>query len=573
MGIHSANVPHEQRARSGSCEVGVFNCDEMRISVRDRRGLRHDEAYCILEGTARHPFSLLMNPPETGSLFDGLSATNSVASERPSPAMEEAISLLDGRNPSLGNLLSSPKAASYVAILCAFLDFRREHEFEPLFEDLQEKVCGEDAGAFSRMDFGSDLNQLQEWNLVERRVEKERVRGYRDNRRKKFRHRASPDAIALVNWLRNRKDELLHPRSEDTGSLLDLVDSMLKEASRQINRLSAGAVSYEDASDLMFRAQRLSDLSDDVAENLQKLDLRLVSFLVREYELAEAKALVGEIEVFLQRFALRIGRFRASILANAEKLLQLRYESRWAACENVLRQEADKVRRLRPLVVPNSRDILAGLVAFYQSGGRLQNLMQRVQRSGREVWRRLSAHLRELERRNHRLEDLRARISELAALPEDSVPHEWFHDLLQAASMRGDALIRPDGRSRAPEPVWEKHRIGPGLDAAIDHRNDTDSEDRVSSFDETRLRSLADWLSAKGLLPSPGDPPIPLSSAEMDVDEDFRRVIETASASLLGGGRRAAKISLSGTVAEDRPVALALGDRTLSFQELLLSAR
>lgn len=517
-------------------------------------------------------FHVLMNPPETESLFDVSSAT-AMADEKPSPAMLEATSLLDGRNASLGNLLSSQKAASYVAILCAFSSFRREHEFEPLFEDLQEKTCGEGAGATVRMDFASDLKQLHDWGLVESRVEKERVRGYRDNRRKKFRYRATSDAIALVDWLRTRREESLHPRSEDTGSLLDLVDSMLKEASRQINRLSAGAVSYEEASDLIFRAQRLSDLSDDVAENLQKLDLRLVSFLIREYELAEAKALVGEIEIFLQRFALRIGRFRASILANAEKLLQVRYESRWAACESVLRQETDKMHRLRPLAVPNCREILAGLVAFYQSGGRLQVLMQRVQRSGREVWRRLSAHLRELERRNHRLEDLRARISELAALPERTVPHKWFHDLLQVASMRGDALIRPDGRSRAPEPMREKHRIGPGLDTAVDHRNDTDSEDRVSSFDETRLRSLAEWLSAKGLLPSPGGAPIPLSSAAMDADEDFRRAIETASASLLGGGRRAAKINLSGTVAEDRPASLSLGDRTLSFQELFLSTR
>jgi len=511
--------------------------------------------------------------PSSGFLFEQDSTGASVPDSGPSEIQREAAGLLEGRNPNLGNLIGSPKAASYVAILCAFAEFRREHEFEPLFEDLQEKTCGEEADAAARMEFATHLEQLRDWGLVESRVEKERVRGYRDNRRKKFRHRAAPDAIALVSWLRERREEAMHPRGEDTGSLLDLVDSLLKEASRQINRISAGTVSYEAASDLLFRAQRLSDLSDDVAENLQKLDLRLVSFLVREYELAEAKALVGEIEIFLQRFALRIGRFRASILANAEKLLQLRYESRWAACESVLRQEADKMRRLRPLAVPNSREILAGLVAFYRSGGRLQRLMQRVQRSGREVWRRLSAHLRELERRNHRLEDIRSRIDELAALPEESVLHEWFQGLLQAASMRGDALIRPDGKSRAPEPVWEKHRVGAGLEAEIDRRNDADSADRVSSFDETRLLSLTEWLSAKGLLPSPGGPPVPLSSATMESDEDFRRAIETASAALLGGGRRAAKINLSGAVAEDRPASLSLGDRTLSFQELLLSSR
>lgn len=507
--------------------------------------------------------------PLSDSLFDLPLAAPPEAG--PSEIQKEANGLLDGRNPNLGNLIVSPKASSYVAILCAFADFRREHEFEPLFEDLQEKTCGESSDAASRMEFTGNLTQLHDWGLVESRVEKERVRGYRDNRRKKFRYRASPDSIALVAWLRERREESLHPRGEDTGSLLDLVDTLLKEASRQINRLSAGSVAYEDASDLLFRAKRLSDLSDDVAENLQKLDLRLLSFLAREYDLAEAKALVSEIETFLQRFALRIGRFRASILENAERLLQSRYESRWSACENTLRQEADKMRRLHPLAVPDSREILKGLVSFYQSDGRLQHLMQRVQRSGREVWRKLSAHLRELERRNHRLEDLRSRLAELASLPEDAVPHGWILDLLRSASMRGDSLVRPDGKSRAPEPVWEKHRIGPGLDSEVDRRNDADSGDRVLSFDESRLRSLSEWLSEKGIFPSVGGPPIPLSDARMDSDSDFRRAIETASAALLGGGRRAAKIGLAGTVNTDRPAVLSLDERTLSFQELLLS--
>ena len=537
---------------------------------------KSDARWAILCTRSDLPRAVLISSSDSmisDLLFESFSPTVPDRDSGLSEMQREAEELLDGRNPNLGNLVGSSKAASYVAILCAFSEFRREHEFEPLFEDLQGKTCGERADAASRMEFASNLKQLDDWGLVESRVEKERVRGYRDNRRKKFRYRVSDDAVALVGWLRDRRAEALHPRGDDTGSLLDMVDTLLKEASRQINRLPSGTVSYEAASDLLFRIQRLSDLSDDVAENLQKLDLRLLSFLAREYDLAEAKSLVLEIETFLQRFTLRIGRLRSSILENAERLLHSRYEARWTACETALREEAEKMRRLHPLSVPPSRDVLKGLVSFYQTDGRLQRLMQRVQRSGREVWRKLSAHLRELERRNHRLEDLRARISELASLPEESVPHEWFRDLIRNASMRGDALVRPDGKSRAPEPVWEKHRIGSGLDSEVDRRNDTNSVDRVLSFDESRLQSLAKWLAAKGVFPSEDGRAAPLSGVRMTTDSDFRQIMETASAALLGGGRRAAKIGLSGTVDEDRPAVLSLEDRTLSFQELFLSRR
>ena len=68
--------------------------------------------------------------------------------------------------------------------------------------------------------------------------------------------------------------------------------------------------------------------------------------------------------------------------------------------------------------------------------------MRRVSDSARNVWKKLSARLRELERRNRRLEDVGARIAEFARLPEDEVPSAWFRALLQPASMCGDMHIR-----------------------------------------------------------------------------------------------------------------------------------
>lgn len=51
--------------------------------------------------------------------------------------------------------------------------------------------------------------------------------------------------------------------------------------------------------------------------------------------------------------------------------------------------------------------------AFFAGGGRLVELCSRIDESVRAVLRKMHRHLRELERRSARVEDLRARIAEL----------------------------------------------------------------------------------------------------------------------------------------------------------------
>lgn len=96
-----------------------------------------------------------------------------------SPLVEETEDWLSKRALTLGNMLSSERAAEYVACLRALAQFREEHEPEPLHEDVELKVCGEDADAFAVSAFKNDIRQLKEWNLITERIEKERLRGYR----------------------------------------------------------------------------------------------------------------------------------------------------------------------------------------------------------------------------------------------------------------------------------------------------------------------------------------------------------------------------------------------------------
>ena len=115
-----------------------------------------------------------------------------------SPLVEETKGWLSERALTLGNMLASERAVEYVAILRALAAFRDEHEPEPLHEDVEAKLCGEDADPSAALTFKSDIRQLKEWGLVTERIEKERLRGYRDNRRTKFRYRICDDAAAFV---------------------------------------------------------------------------------------------------------------------------------------------------------------------------------------------------------------------------------------------------------------------------------------------------------------------------------------------------------------------------------------
>ncbi len=97
--------------------------------------------------------------------------------------------LLEGRNRQLGQLLLAERAVVYVSILSALLEFRRNHELEPLHEDLYVALRDTLDAAYTSEHYNQDLRQLLDWNLIDERIEKERLRGYRDTRRRKFRLR------------------------------------------------------------------------------------------------------------------------------------------------------------------------------------------------------------------------------------------------------------------------------------------------------------------------------------------------------------------------------------------------
>ena len=455
-----------------------------------------------------------------------------------SPLVDDTRNLLENRVTTLGSLLSSERAVEYVACLRAFVDFRERHEPEPLHEDLETAVCGEDASPAARAAFKSDIRQLKDWGLVEERIEKERLRGYRDTRRTKFRYRLCDDAAAFVEWLKDRRAHDLDPSAGDeTGNLLDIQRSLLAELRRMLRKVSPGLVDYDAASDILYRADRMGRNVAATAKTLQELNLRLLAFGVAEFGADEAKMVVQELGAFLERFGRRFGVMREDIMRDVVELRRDCHAARWRACAEKLQEEASRFRHIATMKIPDAAALLADAEDFYGAGGKLVGLMARVGESARKVWGKLNAKLRELERRNHRLEDIGARLAELARLGEDEVPHEWLQRLVEAANMRGDAQVRPGGeKSAVPKPKTSTSTAERRTPGWIRPRKVGERPD-VASIAKVNAERLKEWMVARGVYPE-GDSAALLSAGAYGEFNDFRNVVSVIEHVCLGSGEK-----------------------------------
>ena len=487
-----------------------------------------------------------------------------------SPLVAETAGWLEARARTLGSLLASERAVEYVAILRAFVKFREGHEPEPLHEDLAREVCGEDAAPDAESLFKGDIRQLKEWELVTERIEKERLRGYRDNKRKKFRYRLCEDAVAFVAWLAERRASDISPEGGDvTGNLLDMQCSLLHELRRRLRTVEGNAVSYETAGDVLYRVEQMHAYVEATAKTLQALNLRLLGFGAETFDAEEAKAIVSELGVFLDRFGRRFGVLREEIAADLAELDREANGRRWTACVERLKTEAARFRHISSVRIPEPRARLADARRFYGADGRLVSLMARVGDSARRVWSKLNARLRELERRNHRLEDLGARLADLAKLDENAVPYSWLRGLLETATLRGDAQVRPDGeKSCAPLPKLSQKVRRERIVTWITPRRVGEKAD-VASIEQTRCERLKAWMRERGVYPAEGT--VRLGSGTYADFNDCRPIVQVIAATRLGGGEKARRyLGVAATpCTEGAEVTVAAG--VLRFEDLGLT--
>ncbi len=471
-------------------------------------------------------------------------------------AQGESAQLIARRNPNLGSLLNSERAPAYIQILYRLLLFRREHELEPLHEDVHlavreaQECCSNTA--YGVEIFNLDLAQLLEWKLLDRRLEKERIRGYKDNRRNRFRYRLSEEAIAFLEWLEDRLRSDLEDRAADARDLLEEVQGSFNELLRMLKDARSGApadgrsesLADDEARRILFQVHKADQCTRDINSALSDFNAALLGFLGREYTLGELRGLLGSLERYVEKYLLQVARLRASLLPSLERAVKPKYREILVSAFEIMERE----RKCTPRLLKTSSGermsplpLLAGMQAFYREGGTLDGLCSRINESALRVWRKMASHLKELERKSHRLEDIRERIAEMAALEPAVVPRSFLNRLLSWGSLRGD-LHEWDEDIKATPPAprrssW-KGRPEPSLRL---QPKQADGNGPAQSLEETRMAELKAWLEAKVLGPDP-EAMARISQGGYDEPEDFSRILALAKAGILGRGRNLARI-------------------------------
>jgi hypothetical protein len=484
------------------------------------------------------------------------------------------VGLLDNRCRQLGHLLLADRAVFYVQILHHLLLLRRRHELEPLHEDLFETARASleaaTAAAYTTDAFSQDIRQLQLWNLITCRIEQERLRGYRDNRRRKFRYRLADEATAFLLWLEERRRDDLQPDEPDTRDVLEELAGTLRETARLMNR-PGGEPDLDAARAIMYRLSRMTALTYDASRSLGELNVRLLGFVIGRYDIETARAIVNELDHFLKRFLGRIHALRQEIVPEIGKLRQPRHRARWQICVTQMESERRATSHLLRAGSRQNPDAeLDTLARFYAEDGALEKLCLRVSASALLVWRKLYAHLRELERRSHRLEDLQMRVGEMARHPPDDTRAAAFiQALLAPARMIGDMHFWSETENAdPPEPRWEKHRAHAQASDYLALKTAAGGQP-ARSLDDERLRHLRDWMDRAGLAPET-EQPVRASAGAFAEYADFANLIELARQGLLGQGARLRKIGYALTP-EATPVEVQAAGQALAFHELLVA--
>ncbi len=477
--------------------------------------------------------------------------------------------LLHYQNRNLGQLLSSERAEFYLNVLYGLLLFRRNHELEPLHDDIFHFVQTAQQSADISYDantFNQDIRQLEQWNLITKRIERERLRGYKDTRRRKFRYRIANSTLSLLQWMEDQLRDALEPQNSDTRDLLEEVSGGLRELQRVLNKLHQTDPDPELARSATYRLVRLGHLTLEINQSLADFNARLISFTLDRYNIATAQIILRELEHFLEKYITRISVLRREIIPELENLASPRFTPRWDLCEKTLAEELQQSSMLmRSRSIPDSGKELERLLRFYEIGGQLDQLCGRVRASALNVWRKLSSHLRELERKSHRMEDLKDRIRELAALSEKHLCSGFINELLAPARMITDMNYWDTiEKAEPPQPRLDQHTVkqAPICYLKLKPRGDASS---VRSLNEARLQQLRQWVEK-----TQPDLPSALSTGCYSEFGDLTSIMELVRNGILNNGRNLAKVGLQIDPAS-HPATVEVDERLLAFEELMIS--
>lgn len=430
--------------------------------------------------------------------------------------------------------LFADRADAYLTILYALLLKRRRHDLAPLHGDLYDFVKdGVEPGAeggYSQLAFSADMSQLAEWGCVRKEVEVNRIRGYKDRRREIFRYELGADAVSFLEWLEGRLHERLHGKIQDGRDLLEDLVGRLNEAASLVKKVRETALDEEKARRLMYLLAAADQGMDQVTHDLIALRAEMHRYARGRADTAELKVVLERLEAYAKRYARRMRELgtraykSASRLARPSSRAVLRRALETAAAEGSLLRRA----------LPDPDAILEAAIPFLSPGGGLLTACAGVEDMACDVVARVHRYLRDIELRNVRLEDLRARIEQLASLGDDDLrPRAFLRRLMAFAHFSNDPNIGADGSKAAPPLPRRFGDWSPrGEPAAV--RRPAGTAEAVFRAVEERRRGLRDyvWTALLG-----GRREGLLSEAALRPSDDPLGWFEVAKASCLGGGR------------------------------------
>lgn len=443
---------------------------------------------------------------------------------------------------ALGNLLAAERRQAYLAIVEALVALRESFNGEPLTDEIAAAVADRYADRYAdeggREAFLRDLKQLTAWGLVTERIERVRLRGYRDNRREKFRYRLCTLAVHFIAWLHEEESAGGEEMIDSTRRRLDTLHNELVRTRSTLRKAGAGTMTEETAADLLCGLQQAMDLTNHIKAGLDEMRQRLLATadaLAAEQD--DAGQIVEDLQLFLSEYLQRLRLLRGRILGVIGDLRREDCRKKWEAAEGLMVRRLRRTRALfRPKALAAPADILAKLLAFYGENGALDAQCRAIGAAVREVLAQLCRRVRELSRRSTRLEDLRALFRAVADLPDEALTVPLADALLQPFRLYTDKQAWDDDLCAfPPEPKRP-------IDTRRRQREHTyltpakQGESRPISSQEARLNALLAWLGAKGWRPDAEHPRHPAEAAALTTPEDLLNLFRLGCAGTLHKG-------------------------------------
>lgn len=399
--------------------------------------------------------------------------------DRDTSARTRATPLLDAVRPSILRALTADRAGAYVTILAELLALRRTGTLAATLDDLRRRLSGAplDEPAFLR-----DLLQLEEWGCLTRELEPRSLRGYRDARRERFRHRLTDDAVALLEFLEGRLARGHAPLRVDADDRLrDVFDR-----ARELLRLADAEASPPDEVDArraLHLARAIDAELDAIAGSLVSLHAEMRRFAARTFEPRALERVVSGLEAYVAGFLRNVGERRRAIGDVVARLAAPDLGGRLA------RLVQSAVAGDAPFSTgenASSASSTARWSAFLEDGGELDDHCAQIEAATHEVIAKLRDRMTALERRGDRGYERACAIRALAAIDEasDGTLPVWGFGTPTWAPGDGARLVPPLPR-RATRAHVEEPRALPIKRGA---------REVVRESRQARVLRIADWL-------------------------------------------------------------------------------